>query len=129
MDAAKKKSLPPGSLALVRMLVLLVVTLLLAETRVWGLTATPQHAPAKSLSQVLHPSGKITPAPPTMRHAPLLPQRQEREGRIRENNPGPHGGGMKWLSERLEMKGAANASQQIKRGYNEKRLPKNYRNG
>jgi len=47
MDAAKKKSLPPGSLALVRMLVLLVVTLLLAETRVWGLTATPQHAPGK----------------------------------------------------------------------------------
>ena len=27
--------------------------------------------------------------------------------------------GMKWLSERLEMKSAANASQQIKRGYNE----------
>jgi hypothetical protein len=45
--AAKKKSLSPGSLAVARVLLLLVVTLFLPQTRVWGFEATPQHAPGK----------------------------------------------------------------------------------
>jgi hypothetical protein len=44
MDAAKKKALSPAGLAALRVLLLLVVALFLPQTRVWALTATPQHA-------------------------------------------------------------------------------------
>ena len=44
MDAAKKKALSPTGLAFVRVLLLLVVTLFLPQTRVWGFEAPPQPA-------------------------------------------------------------------------------------
>jgi len=47
MDAAKKKSLSPAGLAVLRVLLLLVVTLFLPQTRVWGFEAAPQHASGK----------------------------------------------------------------------------------
>lgn len=43
-DAAKRKSLSPVSLAAVRVLLLLVVTLCLSQTRVWGFGITSQPA-------------------------------------------------------------------------------------
>jgi hypothetical protein len=44
MNAAKEKSLSPLSLTSVRVLLLLVVTLFLPQTRVWGFAAPPQPA-------------------------------------------------------------------------------------
>jgi hypothetical protein len=44
MNAAKEKSLSPLTLTSVRILLLLVVTLFLPQTRVWGFAAPPQPA-------------------------------------------------------------------------------------
>jgi hypothetical protein len=44
MNAAKEKSLSPLSLTSARVLLLLVVTLFLPQTRVWGFAAPPQPA-------------------------------------------------------------------------------------
>ncbi len=44
LGAAKKKSLSPAGLTALRVLLLLVVTLCLAQTRVWGFAVTPPPA-------------------------------------------------------------------------------------
>jgi len=53
-NAAKNKSLSPVSLAAVRVLLLLVVALCLAQTRVWGFAAT--HQPASVVFESVTPS-------------------------------------------------------------------------
>jgi hypothetical protein len=58
-DAAKKKSLPPVSMAVVRLPLLLVVTLCLGQTRVWAFAAAPQHASGKIASVSASSVGKI----------------------------------------------------------------------
>jgi hypothetical protein len=52
--AAKNKSLSPASLAAVRVLLLLVVTLFLPQTRVWGFAVQPQ--PASGVFESASPS-------------------------------------------------------------------------
>jgi hypothetical protein len=42
MNAAKNKSTPSAGMAALRLMLLLVVTLCLAQTRVWGFAAAPQ---------------------------------------------------------------------------------------
>ena len=44
MDAAKKKALSPAGLAVLWFMLLLVITLILPQTCVWGAEAPPQHA-------------------------------------------------------------------------------------
>jgi len=53
-NAAKNKSFSPVSLAVVRVLLLLVVALCLGQTRVWGFAVTPQ--PASGVFESVTPS-------------------------------------------------------------------------
>ena len=53
-NAAKNNSLSPVSLAVVRVLLLLVVALCLGQTRVWGFAVTPQ--PASGVFESVTPS-------------------------------------------------------------------------
>jgi len=54
LNAAKNNSLSPVSLAVVRVLLLLVVALCLGQTRVWGFAVTPQ--PASGVFESVTPS-------------------------------------------------------------------------
>jgi hypothetical protein len=62
MDAAKKKALSSAGLAVLRFMLLLVVTLFLAQTRVWGVEAPPQHASGKIAFASASAVGVIAPA-------------------------------------------------------------------
>jgi hypothetical protein len=57
LDAAKKKLPLPASLAAVRLVLLLVVAVLLPETRDWAFAAAPQHASGKIASVSAEPFG------------------------------------------------------------------------
>jgi hypothetical protein len=59
MDAAKKKALSPAGLAALRLMLLLVVTLFLPQTRVWGVEAPPQHASGKIAFASASATGEI----------------------------------------------------------------------
>jgi hypothetical protein len=61
MDAAKKKALSPAGLAVLRFMLLLVVTLFLPQTRVWGVEAAPQHASGKIAFASASAVGVIAP--------------------------------------------------------------------
>jgi len=62
IDAAKKEMTHPGAWGFLRVLLLLVVTLCLPETRVWGFAVTPQ--PASGVFESASPSsiGEFTTA-------------------------------------------------------------------